>query len=177
MQTLHGIRFLPVLRVHGTLLGVDARWLGARGLLILGLLMVLAPGRDMLLAAATLGAIVVTSLGHELGHALAGRLAGLQVRAVVLGPEGGVTIRAASDQPRVNFRTALAGPLANALFAGAFAALALCVSPDSFASGYLTQLGTLQLLSGVANLVPVGPMDGSKILQAWRACLSCGSPG
>jgi Zn-dependent protease len=177
MQTLHGIRFVPILRIRGTLLGVDTRWVGARGLIIVGLLLALAPGRNLLLGLATLGAVVATTLGHEMGHALAGRLAGLQVRAVVLGPDGGITIRSASDQPRVNFRTALAGPLANALLAGAFAALALCVAPGSSASSYLTQLGTLQLLVGMANLLPVGPLDGTKILEAWRACVNYGSPG
>ena len=31
MQTLQGIRFLPVTRVDGILLGLDAAWLGVRG--------------------------------------------------------------------------------------------------------------------------------------------------
>jgi Zn-dependent protease len=63
------------------------------------------------------------------------------------------------------------------VLAGAFAALALCAAPDSFAAGYLSQIGMLQFLTGLANLLPLGPMDGTKILQAWRACVSCGSPG
>jgi Zn-dependent protease len=116
-------------------------------------------------------AVALTSLGHELGHAVAGRLAGLRVRAIVLAPEGGVTIRASSDHPRVNFRTALAGPMANAVFASGFAMLALLVpTQDSFLAGFLTNLGLLQLATGVVNLLPLGPMDGSHILAAWRAC-------
>ena len=45
----------------------------------------------------------------------------------------------------------------------------LLVVPDSFASGWLTQVGALQLLTAVANLLPFGPMDGANILAAWRS--------
>ena len=44
MQTLHGIRFLPVARVSGTLLGLDARWLGTRGLMLSLLVVLFTPG-------------------------------------------------------------------------------------------------------------------------------------
>jgi Zn-dependent protease len=178
MQTVHGITFMPILRVQGTLLGLDARWLGLRGLVIVALMLVAAPAgsggslpawAQALLGVAMLLALVFTTLGHELGHVLAGRLAGLRVRAVVLAPEGGVTIRATSDRPHVNFRTALAGPLASAVCAVLCAALAWGLSPDSFASGFLTQIGLLQLLTAMANLLPFGPMDGSRIVAAWRA--------
>jgi Zn-dependent protease len=179
MQTAHGIRYLTVLHLHGIHLGFDARWLGARGLGLM-LLTLLTPAGPLntdatipLWVRVTVGfssvlAVIVTSLGHELGHALAGRLAGLNVRAIVLAPEGGVTIRASSDRPHVNFRTALAGPLANAVFATASAGLALYFVPEGFLSRYLTQIGALQLLTAVANLLPLGPMDGSNILAAWR---------
>jgi hypothetical protein len=43
MHTLHGIRFVPVLRVDGVLLGLDARWLGARGLGLMLLLTLATP--------------------------------------------------------------------------------------------------------------------------------------
>src|SRR5215207_1666473 len=181
MQTLHGIHFMPVLRVRGTMLGLDSRWIRARGLGLVLLLALATPagplhssGDAPLWISIGVGlssvlALVVTSLGHELGHALAGRLAGLSVRAIVLAPEGGVTIRASSDRPHVNFRTALAGPLANAVFATAFATLACVVVPDTFASGYLNQVGAMQLLTALATLLPFGPLDGTNIMAAWRA--------
>jgi Zn-dependent protease len=181
MQTLHGIRFVPVARVRGTLLGLDARWLGARGLGLVLLLALASPAGPLsgdpsvplwlrlLVGLSTVGAVAITSLGHELGHALAGRTAGLAVRAIVLAPEGGVTIRASSEQPHVNFRTALAGPMANAVFASACAGLALIVAPGSFAAAWLTQVGLLQLLTALANLLPVSPMDGANIVSAWRS--------
>jgi Zn-dependent protease len=180
-ETVQGIRFMPVLRVDGTLLGLDARWLRARSVALVLILALATPTTvfghtgdvplwlRLAIGMSSVLALVVTSLGHELGHALAGRLAGLRVRAIVLAPEGGVTIRAASEHAHVNFRTALAGPLANAVFAAAFAAIGFFVVPDSFAAGYLSQVGALQLLTAIANLVPFGPMDGTNILSAWRA--------
>ena len=39
VETLHGIRFVPVMRFQGTSLGLDARWIGGRGL---GVLLMLA---------------------------------------------------------------------------------------------------------------------------------------
>lgn len=179
MQTLHGIRFVPVIRVQGTLLGLDARWLGTRGLVLMLALTLATPGGPLssdypvwlrlLIGLSSVVAVAVTSLGHELGHALAGRMSGLKVRAIVLAPEGGVTIRSTSEHAHVNFRTALAGPMANAIFATACAALALVAVPDSFASGWLTQVGLLQLFTAIANLLPVGPMDGANIVSAWRS--------
>lgn len=181
MQTLHGIRFMPVARVRGTLLGLDARWLGVRGLSLVLLLTLLTPAGPLSLDSplplwlrlvvglSTVAAVVLTSLGHELGHALAGGLAGLRVRAIVIAPQGGMTIRASSAHPHINFRTALAGPMANALCATGCLALAFVVAPDSLLAGFLNQVGHLQLLTAMANLVPLGPMDGTHILAAWRA--------
>jgi Zn-dependent protease len=181
MHTLHGIRFMPVVRIDGILLGLDARWLGVRGFGIVLLLTLATPGGPLsqdsslptwarvLIGLSSVLAVALTSLGHELGHALAGRLAGLRVRAIVLAPEGGVTIRASSDHPQVNFRTALAGPMANALFASGFAVLAF-FAQDSYLAAFLTNVGLLQLATALANLLPLGPMDGSHILAAWRAC-------
>jgi Zn-dependent protease len=180
METLHGIRFMPVVRVNGTLLGLDARWIGKRGLGLMLALALATPAGPLsqdsgvplsirvAIGLSSVLAVVLTSFGHELGHALAGKMAGLVVRAIVLAPEGGVTIRATSVHPHVNFRTALAGPMANAVFASACAALAMLAVPDSFASGWLTQVGLLQLLTALANLLPFGPLDGTNILSAWR---------
>ena len=180
METLHGIRFLPVARIQGTLLGLDARWLGRRGLALTLILALATPAGPLsqdstvplwirvLVGLSSVAAVALTSLGHELGHAFAGKMAGLKVRAIVLAPEGGVTIRAASEHHHINFRTALAGPMANALFGTAFVALALLIAPESNAAAWLTQVGALQLVTALANLLPFGPMDGSHILAAWR---------
>jgi Zn-dependent protease len=181
METLHGIRFVPFARVRGTLLGLDVRWLGVRGLALMVALALATPAGPLsqdlnvpLWARVAIGlssvlAVLLTSLGHELGHALAGRMSGLAVRAIVLAPHGGVTIRASSDRPQVNFRTALAGPMANAVLGAVCAALALLAAPNTFLSGWLMLVSALQLLTALANLLPLGALDGSHIAAAWRA--------
>ncbi len=181
MQTLHGIRFLRIAGFDGIQLGLDARWLGARGL---GLMVVLTMttlvgqlGQDaasplwarLVLACSIVPAIVLTSLGHELGHVLASRLAGLSVRAVVLAPQGGVTIRAGCDDPSVNLLTALAGPVANSLLGTLCVWLALALQPEGPLLTFMVELAALQLLTATANLVPFGQLDGSRMLAAWRA--------
>src|SRR5260370_24635592 len=178
MQTVHGIRFLSVARVAGMQLGLDARWLDVRGLGLLVLLMlatmvsqnVATPLWVRLSAAAFIvPAILLTSLGHELGHVLASRLAGLSVRAVVLAPQGGVTIRAGSSAPVVNFLTALAGPVANAVLGVSCIWLVLVLLLEGPLDTFVIELAALQLLTAAANLVPFGAMDGHRMLQAWRA--------
>src|SRR5437879_2146342 len=180
MQTLHGIRFLPIARIDGTLLGLDSRWVGGPGvgLMVLLTLATLAGqlSQDagsplwvrLSIAFSMVPAVVLTSLAHELGHVVASRLAGLSVRAVVLAPQGGVTIRGGSDNPAVNFRTALAGPLANAVFGTLCVWFAVGV-PEGTLATFLIELAALQLLTVAANLVPCGPMDGQRMLAAWRA--------
>src|SRR5579864_7165884 len=178
MQTAHGIRFFPVARVSGTVLGLDARWLGTRGLMLTLLLVLFTPGGPLngdssvpvtmkfALGLSSLFAVVLTSLLHECGHAFAGRLAGLSVRAIVLAPEGAATIRDASDRPHVNFRTAFAGPLVNAALGTLCVLIATYVLPNTVAATFFSELAALQLLVGLANLLPFGPMDGTKIVAA-----------
>jgi Zn-dependent protease len=181
MQTLHGIRFRPVVRIDGMQLGFDARWLGARGLGLMVLLTLATVAGQlsqeasspvwvrMFEACLIVPAMVLTSLGHELGHVVASRLAGLSVRAVVLAPQGGVTIRAGSDEPAVNFLTALAGPVANALLGVLCLWLAVAVQLEAPMTTLVVELAAIQLLAAGANLVPLGALDGQRMLTAWRA--------
>lgn len=181
MRTLHGTRFLSIGRIDGVQLGLDARWLGVRGwgLMVLLTLAALAgqlgqdsssPGWVRLLQAGSIvPAIVLTSIGHELGHVVASRLAGLSVRAVVLAPQGGLTIRAGSDAPAVNFLTALAGPGANVMLGILCLWLALAAQLEGPLCKFVLELAGLQLLSAAVNLLPLGALDGQRMFAAWRA--------
>jgi Zn-dependent protease len=181
MRTLHGIRFLQVARFDGMLLGLDARWLGVRGFGLIALLMLATPAGPLsqdagvpmwlrlCIGLSTVAAVVLTSLGHELGHVLAGRLAGLRVRAVVLAPEGGLTIRAGSDRPGVNFCTAMAGPLANAVLGTLCLWLTVAAGLDSPLRSFLIEFAALHFVTAMVNLLPCGPLDGRRIFAAWRA--------
>ena len=181
MQTVHGIRFLPVGRLGGMQIGLDARWFGVGGwglLVLLALAAIVAPllqnaglplWHYLSLAASIVAAVVLTSLGHELGHVVASRIAGLSVRALVLAPQGGVTIRAGSNSPAVNFMTALAGPLGNALLGGLCLWIVIAGQPVGVLNNFVVELAALQLLTAAANLLPVGRMDGQQMLAALRA--------
>ena len=61
---------------------------------------------------------------HELAHAYAARMEGVQVMEIVLHPFGGLArFRREPDTPRAEFRIAIAGPAASFLLAAAFLVL------------------------------------------------------
>src|SRR6266849_4506572 len=90
------------------------------------------PVRGAALVAIIFGSVVL----HELGHALVGRHAGVQPRAIVLLPIGGVTIFD-ETQPalpanwRRDARIAAAGPAVNFVVAGLAAACLTLVDPNA----------------------------------------------
>jgi Zn-dependent protease/CBS domain-containing protein len=98
---------------------------------------------------------------HEAAHVWIAREAGARPREVTLLPVGGVTSweRTPRD-PRVAWRIALAGPLAN--FALAF--LLLGAAPAGLPLA--RPLAWVNLALGVVNLLPAHPMDGGRLLHA-----------
>lgn len=130
---------------------------------------------------------VASVLAHELGHALAGRFAGVSVRRVSLFMFGGVA-HLAKPPPnwRVDFVTALAGPLVTA------AIVALCMLVTNQATRDLTMdtdfphptfvllgpwptvflwVGQINLALLVFNVLPGFPLDAGRMLRAllWGA--------
>ena len=56
-------------------------------------------------------ALFLSLFGHELSHALFARLEGIEIEEIVLHPFGGLTrMRREPDNPRAEFRIAIAGP-------------------------------------------------------------------
>jgi Zn-dependent protease len=171
VQSLYGVRFKPIATVGGTLLGVDARWLSLRGwgpIVAVGLLAIAtAPGEFSLArcaaGASMVAAVILTSLVHESGHALASRIAGLRVQALVIAPQGGVTIHMLSRVRLVNILTSLAGPFANAATGAGCALLMLRIGPDGPLSRLLLEFLVIQFLAAGINLLPFGAMDGGRI--------------
>ncbi|HTF43200.1 MAG TPA: site-2 protease family protein, partial [Terriglobales bacterium] len=88
-----------------------------------------SPARSLGLVGMIFGCVVL----HELGHALAGRQAGIPIKAVVLLPIGGITLLDETQQAiesgaqtwKRDIRIALAGPAANLLIAMIAAAVLL----------------------------------------------------
>ena len=116
-------------------------------------------------------------LTHELTHSLVAKHYNIRVRKIVLYPIGGVSeIEEIPDNPRVEWRMAIAGPLSS------FAVGALLLAVDRIitiegpavpgflvARNLLYSLGILNLVLGAFNLVPAFPMDGGRVFRALLA--------
>lgn len=118
---------------------------------------------------ATLG-LFLSVLLHELGHAVAARRCGLEMRGITLFIFGGVAeMSQEPGSPRVEFIVAIAGPLVTLgimalTFAAAFGGRALGLpEPATAVVLYLAIINTILL---VFNMVPAFPLDGGRVLRA-----------
>ena len=114
---------------------------------------------------------------HELAHSMVARHYNIKVRKIVLYPIGGVSeIEEIPENPGIEWRVAIAGPLASFVVGGLLLALGLAVSvgtphaPTIVTTGSLMyDLGTLNVLLGAFNLIPAFPMDGGRVFRALLA--------
>ena len=138
--------------------------------------LVIPPTGDFL--AWTLGIVTTLALflsvfGHELSHALMGRIEGIEIEEIVLHPFGGLArLRTQPQNPKAEFRIAVAGPAASFIFSVvAFAGMALCASLRfNFGIMFFFFIGSGNLLLAVFNLFPGYPLDGGRVLRAiiWK---------
>jgi len=136
------------------------------------------PGRVLTLVGIIFGAVVL----HELGHALVAQREGLQAKAIILLPIGGITvIDEAHSTPKPgtelwqrDIRIALAGPVVNLVIALVSAAIVLTQFPEAHlwtrplvhSNHLLRSLVWANLGLGLFNLLPAYPMDGGRVLRA-----------
>ena len=139
------------------------------------------PNRVLALVGIIFGAVIV----HEMGHALVALREGLQAKAIILLPIGGITLiddtrgvnpaSAAGKVPwKRDIRIALAGPLVNiavAIVAGLivlakFPEAHLWTKPFIHSNHLLRSLVWMNFYLGALNLIPAYPMDGGHILRA-----------
>ena len=120
----------------------------------------------------TLG-LFLSVLAHELSHALVGRSEGIEIEEIVLHPFGGLArLRNEPENPRAEFRIAVAGPAASFLIGVVSFILLLPTVRAGYtiASGMLLLLSAGNLLLAIFNLFPGYPLDGGRVLRAilWR---------
>ena len=136
------------------------------------------PGRVLALVGVIFGCVVL----HELGHALAARREGMQAKAIVLLPIGGITLvdetqaQAAPDAAtwKRDIKIALAGPLVNIAIAVVLGTVLLARFPEAHlwtkpfihSNHLLRSLVWSNLYLGLFNLLPAYPMDGGRVLRA-----------
>lgn len=109
---------------------------------------------------------------HELAHSFVALAKGIPVRSITLFVFGGVAqIGREPDRPMTEFQIAIAGPIASALLAVGFGAVAR-LAGDEFEriSALAGWLSSINLMLALFNLVPGFPLDGGRIFRAllWR---------
>jgi len=116
---------------------------------------------------------------HELAHSVVARHYRIKVRKIVLYPIGGVSeIEEIPENPRIEWRMAIAGPLTSFIIGGVLLPISLVTPLVSsgqttttiFQTGSLTlDLAVLNIFLGAFNLIPAFPMDGGRVFRALLA--------
>lgn len=115
-------------------------------------------------------ALFLSIFGHELSHALLARAEGIESDEIVLHPFGGLTrLRREPDNPRAEFRIAIAGPSASFLI-GVVALAAFYVARTAGAGALAAAfsiIGFWNFTIAASNLLPGYPLDGGRVLRAF----------
>ena len=175
-------RQIQVARVFGIPVRIDYRWFAVFGLSAWVIAVSFGEGTPLTqfvrlgsLAAWVAGVLTTFALflsifGHELSHALLARAEGIESDEIVLHPFGGLTrLRREPDNPRAEFRIAIAGPSASFL-----------IGVLALAGFYVARLAGLEALGAAlsivgfwnftiaaSNLLPGYPLDGGRVLRAF----------
>jgi Zn-dependent protease len=192
METMMGSRSLPLVRLFGIRVGVNYSWFLVLFVVIFVLWDSLSETLDAgattvyvvaVVAAASFFASIVL---HELGHALAARREGIEVKGIDLFLFGGVMkMSRETDTPGAEFRVAVAGPLVTlAIMLLAAGAAVLLAGGDSFWDAarlsaaadaspvevVVSLMVSMNLVLLIFNLVPAFPLDGGRIARAaaWK---------
>ncbi len=171
---------ITVARVYGIPVRIDYRWFFVFALSVWLVASNLRHGTSGIPATSSamawfLGIVTTLALflsvfGHELSHALMGRAEGIEIEEIVLHPFGGLArLRSEPENPRAEFRIAIAGPAASFLFAllGFGAMVIANMGGYSTTAAVFFFLWFGNLLLAVFNLFPGYPLDGGRILRAF----------
>ncbi len=183
---------IKLMDVLGIRIGVDAGWFLTLFLVILWLspsfrrVLGSSDGIAYLTTVASALLFFGSLIVHELGHALAARRQGIEVRSIQLFLFGGLTQMSRDTRsPAEEFKIAAAGPLATLSMVLVFLAVDLAIVGPSrlwpafvldssvHVTPVLLALSWLLLMNAVVlvfNLVPAFPLDGGRIARAivWR---------
>lgn len=114
--------------------------------------------------------LFVSIIVHEMAHSLVARQYGMPITGITLFIFGGVAeMNKEPSDPRAEFMTAAAGPIASLVLAGLLYALASIAAmgglPESV-YGVVKYLAWINGLLAVFNLIPAFPLDGGRLLRA-----------
>lgn len=173
---------VPIARIFGIEIRVPLGWA-----IVLALVTVIAVGQLTAInpemeevVSWILGGIValgffLSSVSHDLAHAIVARRRGVAVTEIAVSFFGGATpLDPTAPDPRDDAAIAASGPIASLAIAGVLFALAVAAfaagEAFSAAAGVLSVLVFLNFVLGFVNLVPAYPLDGGRIVRdlAWR---------
>lgn len=171
----------PLFRIRGIQVRADPSWL----LIFLLIWWTLSSGyfpqihpaasRLELWTAGLLTALLffLSLLVHELSHSFVARHAGLDVPSITLFLFGGASeMSREPDDPGMELRIAIVGPLASFALALAFWGVGALLPAETPAllAGVVRYLAWVNVALGVFNLLPGFPLDGGRVLRAliWR---------
>ncbi|MBI5236154.1 MAG: site-2 protease family protein [Deltaproteobacteria bacterium] len=117
--------------------------------------------------------LFVCVLVHEIAHSYVSNLLGVGVKEITLFIFGGVAkLSKEPTSPGVEFKIAVAGPLASAALAVLFKAASMVINAGEYpaivaVTGYLAMVNVALL---IFNMIPGFPLDGGRVLRAvWWA--------
>lgn len=111
--------------------------------------------------------LFVSVLLHELGHSLTAMAQGIEVNSITLFLFGGVaSINRESKTPGKAFWVAIAGPAVSIALALSLFGLTQVLPPDTPAQVLALDLGRINLILALFNLIPGLPLDGGQVLKA-----------
>lgn len=117
-------------------------------------------------------AFLASIVAHEVGHALTARHYGIGTRSIQLWALGGVAqLDCEPPTPRAEAWVSLAGPLTSlAIGAGGIASVfALdAAGVTGTVPAIVAWLGVVNIALALFNLLPGAPLDGGRVLKAWR---------
>ncbi len=123
-------------------------------------------------AAIALVAFLASIAAHELAHALVARRHNVGTQSIQLWALGGVArLDREASTPRAEGWIAAAGPLTSLAIGGSAIGTMFALAAaglDGLSLDILGWLGVINVLLGVFNLLPGAPLDGGRILKAYR---------
>jgi Zn-dependent protease len=141
---------------------VRAHWSMALVAVLFGTNLVVAHGVAPGIAATV--AFFVSILLHEFGHALVARHYGVNTESIDLWALGGVArLDRESPSPKADGLIAVAGPAVSLFLGASMIGLAL-----AFRSNVLAVIGAVNIVLAVFNMLPGAPLDGGRVLRAYR---------
>lgn len=114
---------------------------------------------------------------HELAHSVVARRFKIKVRKIVLYPIGGVSeIEEIPENPTIEWRMAIAGPLTSFVIGAALFGLSIITPIEvsqsqtgSITGNFILDLAIMNVALGAFNLIPAFPMDGGRVFRAFLA--------